>query len=234
MLPQRVRCDQLSAMLMQRSRVPEQARGNTPPKLKIHVTSKSPVGDISVVTLIRTDTTLDHSQKAEKVCTSPGKAQGRPGLADIMRVWRRYRCAAGRTCTSRSAACLSLCKLGRAIGLIGGYMGPTRLWVSYPTTWCCWISKILDRTDLETESRTLRLRMNGCAVEIAVGKAKHDRRRQTVAQLFRGQPPSDGNSLARTAHRATRHGLQAPESRTHWKTAMCAVASQHLQNGGRV
>lgn len=35
---------------------------------KIYVTSKSPVGDISVVTLIRTDTTLDHSQKAEKVC----------------------------------------------------------------------------------------------------------------------------------------------------------------------
>ena len=39
-----------------------------PPQRKIHVTSKSPVGDISVVTLIRTDTTLDHSQKAEKVC----------------------------------------------------------------------------------------------------------------------------------------------------------------------
>ena len=37
------------------------------PQGKIHVTSKSPVGDISVVTLIRTDTTLDHSQKAEKV-----------------------------------------------------------------------------------------------------------------------------------------------------------------------
>ena len=34
---------------------------------KIDVTSKSPVGDISVVTLIRTDATLDHSQKAEKV-----------------------------------------------------------------------------------------------------------------------------------------------------------------------
>ena len=31
------------------------------------MTSKSPVGDISVVTLLRTDTTLDHSQKAEKV-----------------------------------------------------------------------------------------------------------------------------------------------------------------------
>ena len=29
--------------------------------------SKSPVGDISVVALIRTSTTLDHSQKAEKV-----------------------------------------------------------------------------------------------------------------------------------------------------------------------
>lgn len=40
------------------------------PQRKIGVTSKSPVGDISVVTLIRTDTTLDHSQKAEKVwCT---------------------------------------------------------------------------------------------------------------------------------------------------------------------
>ena len=33
------------------------------------MTCKSPVGDISVVTLIRTDTTLDHSQKAEKVCS---------------------------------------------------------------------------------------------------------------------------------------------------------------------
>ena len=38
------------------------------PPLKNKATSKSPVGDISVVTLIRTDTTLDHSQKAEKVC----------------------------------------------------------------------------------------------------------------------------------------------------------------------
>ena len=34
------------------------------------MTCKSPVGDISVVTLIRTDTTLDHSEKAEKVCFS--------------------------------------------------------------------------------------------------------------------------------------------------------------------
>ena len=41
-----------------------------PPQRKIDVTSKSPVGDISVVTLIRTDTTLDHSQKAEKVWQS--------------------------------------------------------------------------------------------------------------------------------------------------------------------
>ena len=51
------------------------------------MTSKSPVGDISVVTLIRTDTTLDHSQKAEKVCTtilsyplSPHKAELASGL----------------------------------------------------------------------------------------------------------------------------------------------------------
>ena len=43
-----------------------QAQEDTSPA-KIDVTSKSPVGDISVVTLIRTDTTLDHSQKAEKV-----------------------------------------------------------------------------------------------------------------------------------------------------------------------
>ena len=44
----------------------------TSPHVKINVTSKSPVGDISVVTLIRTDTTLDHSQKAEKVCLAQG------------------------------------------------------------------------------------------------------------------------------------------------------------------
>ena len=44
----------------------EKAQGGTAPEKK-HVTGKSPVGDISVVTLIRTDTTLDHSQKAEKV-----------------------------------------------------------------------------------------------------------------------------------------------------------------------
>ena len=44
----------------------EQAQEDISPT-KIDVTSKSPVGDISVVTLIRTDTTLDHSQKAEKV-----------------------------------------------------------------------------------------------------------------------------------------------------------------------
>ena len=46
----------------------EQAQANTSPS-KINVTIKSPVGDISVVTLIRTDTTLDHSEKAGKVCT---------------------------------------------------------------------------------------------------------------------------------------------------------------------
>ena len=40
------------------------------------MTSKSPVGDISVVTLIRTDTTLDHSQKAEKVCGSKAHTGG--------------------------------------------------------------------------------------------------------------------------------------------------------------
>merc|ERR1712115_101100 len=62
-----VGCPQLCAMLVQHVRALEQARQVTSPG-KINVTCKSPVGDISVVTLIRTDTTLDHSQKAEKVC----------------------------------------------------------------------------------------------------------------------------------------------------------------------
>ena len=50
-------------MPAQHMKAPEQAREDTSPA-KIDVTSK--FGDISVVTLIRTDTTLD-SQKAEKV-----------------------------------------------------------------------------------------------------------------------------------------------------------------------
>ena len=53
-------------MPVQHARSPGQAQCASFPN-KNHVTSKSPVGDISVVTLIRTDTTLDHSQKAEKV-----------------------------------------------------------------------------------------------------------------------------------------------------------------------
>ena len=67
MLPQRARRTWHRAVPARRLRVPEQARGNISPQ-KIVVTCESPVGDISVVTLIRTDTTLDHSQKAEKVC----------------------------------------------------------------------------------------------------------------------------------------------------------------------
>ena len=53
-------------MPAQHMKAPEQAREDISPA-KIDVTSKSPVGDLSVVTLIRTDSTLDHSQKAEKV-----------------------------------------------------------------------------------------------------------------------------------------------------------------------
>ena len=41
----------------------------TSARRKIIVTCKSSVGDISAVTLIRTGITLDHSQKAEKVCS---------------------------------------------------------------------------------------------------------------------------------------------------------------------
>ena len=53
-------------MSVQHIKAPEKAQKDTFPR-KINVTSKSPVGDISVVTLIRTNTTLYHSQKAEMV-----------------------------------------------------------------------------------------------------------------------------------------------------------------------
>ena len=53
-------------MPAQHMKAPKQAQEDTSPA-KIDVTSKSPVGDISIVTLIRTDTTLDHNLKAEKV-----------------------------------------------------------------------------------------------------------------------------------------------------------------------
>ena len=58
-------------MPVQHAKAPEQAREDTSPR-KIDVTSNPPVGGISVVTLIRTDTTLDHSQKAEKVWSALG------------------------------------------------------------------------------------------------------------------------------------------------------------------
>ena len=46
----------------------EATKGLTQNTLNEHyLTIKSPVGDISVVALIRTDTTFDHSQKAEVV-----------------------------------------------------------------------------------------------------------------------------------------------------------------------
>ena len=56
-------------MPAQHVKASERAHEDTSPA-KIDVTSKSPVGDISVVTLIRTDATLDHSQEAEKVWAS--------------------------------------------------------------------------------------------------------------------------------------------------------------------
>ena len=50
------------------------------PHRKIGVTSNSPVGEVSVVTLIRTDTTLDHSKKAgHRRRDSPT----RPGTGDV-------------------------------------------------------------------------------------------------------------------------------------------------------
>ena len=43
------------------------------PPRKISLTSRPPVGGLSDIKLIRTDTTLDLSQKAEKVCWRKGK-----------------------------------------------------------------------------------------------------------------------------------------------------------------
>ena len=57
----RVCCHWLGAMPAQHVKASERAHEDTSPA-KIDVTSKSPVGDISVVTLIRTDTTLDHPE----------------------------------------------------------------------------------------------------------------------------------------------------------------------------
>jgi hypothetical protein len=75
-------------MPVQHLRCSGQAQHATSP-VKNQVTSKSPVGDISVVTLIRTDTTLDHSQKAEKVwqriafaSLSTGYAVAAPAFSD--------------------------------------------------------------------------------------------------------------------------------------------------------
>ena len=54
---------------------------------KIDVTSKFPVGNIPVVTLIRTDTTLDHSQRAAQepleVCGGPPVGAQQAVLGDI-------------------------------------------------------------------------------------------------------------------------------------------------------
>ena len=56
-----------SAMLRRQvRRATGKPRGHRSPR-KIDVTGKLTVASVSVVTLIRTDTTLDHSQKAEKV-----------------------------------------------------------------------------------------------------------------------------------------------------------------------
>ena len=66
LLPRRVCCARACAMPAQHLEDSEQAQEDILPN-KIDVTSKSPVGDISVVARIIIDTTIDHRQKAEKV-----------------------------------------------------------------------------------------------------------------------------------------------------------------------
>ncbi len=96
-LPRRVCCAQPSAMLGQHVRAPERAQGGTAP------------------TLIRTDTTLDHSQKAEKVCTTRLCVQ-RPVFSIYWACVRRGE-ANSRPCNGRSETiaprgrCRIWCKL---------------------------------------------------------------------------------------------------------------------------
>ena len=71
----------------------------SPPQTKINVTSKSPVGDISVVTLIRTDTTLDHSQKAEKVCST--YARRTHSSSEVQSAW--FSCRGARPAAAAAA-----------------------------------------------------------------------------------------------------------------------------------
>ena len=56
-----------SAMPEATSAVHRSKLRKTLPQRKIDVKVELPVGSVSAFTLIRTDTTLDHSQKAEKV-----------------------------------------------------------------------------------------------------------------------------------------------------------------------
>ena len=91
-------------MPAQHVKASERAHEDTSPA-KIDVTSKSPVGDISVVTLIRTDTTLDHSQMAEKVCTSVEITTS--GLQVASALYATYRAFASGLCqTLRAGSCL--------------------------------------------------------------------------------------------------------------------------------
>ena len=94
-----------SAGLVQHMKAPEQAQKKTSPR-NINVTSKSSVGDISVVTLIRTDTTLDHRQKGRegmlrtswRMSTYHVKAATGAAILKIARVsLRMFFCTSGYT-----------------------------------------------------------------------------------------------------------------------------------------
>jgi len=89
------------------------------PHRKINVTSKSPVGDISVVTLIRTDTTLDHSQKAEKVWIGWGGVRSHNTQMQHQCMWQGF-------------YSMTSCALGAALNA----MGSTKFCWEYPLS-CC-------------------------------------------------------------------------------------------------
>ena len=66
-MPKRVCCNSQQVHSQCNAQGPLSKLERAAPQRQINVTSTSPIGDISIVTLVRTDTTLDHSRKAEKV-----------------------------------------------------------------------------------------------------------------------------------------------------------------------
>ena len=98
------------------------------PKDKINVTFNSPVGDISVVALTRTDTTLDHSQKAEKVSSFKLQLLAKLQLASFQGIWKLFPLEDNLHCPTLSESASPPCLgPGSVITVIGQRYWPALL-----------------------------------------------------------------------------------------------------------